>query len=234
MSGFVKTWMVVLLPALVVSACAKTEYVGYDDKNAADRIFAERTVMVEIDREYYRDYPDCVVVMPPKVNNGLKRIATMVEESLSLRLSSKISRVISGAERDLAARRMAIDLTNQDDIDVFVNYLGCDALLRTTVAGPGKTYLIVWSQVRIGLDVKMIRVRDHHLLWRARHVADRSEGGIPFTPFGAVMDGYSSANFSADREIVDSVVDDAVRRIVASLPDGVSYRRNKDGNYVDY
>ncbi len=44
---------------------------------------------------------------------------------------------------------------------------------------------------------------------------------------------YVDGPFDA-RVIFGSGVDDAVRRIVASLPDAVSYRRNKDGNYVDY
>ena len=78
--------------------------------------------------------------------------------------------------------------------------------------------------MRIGIEVKMVRAGNGQLLWRARHVANRSEGGIPFTPIGVVVDGYSSTRFSADREIIDSVVDDAVRRLVASLPNARTVR----------
>lgn len=76
----------------------------------------------------------------------------------------------------------------------------------------------------------MTRGPHRRLLWRARHIAERSEGGIPFSPLSVVVDGITSARFAADREIVDSVVDDAVRRIVASLPDAISFRAEGQAN----
>ena len=51
-----------------------------------------------------------------------------------------------------------------------------------------------------------------------------SDGGLPFSPIGIVIDTYSSALFSSDREIAESVVDDALRRLVRSLPDARVYR----------
>ena len=222
MSRHSKLWAVILLSGL--TACAQTEYVTFGE--AGERIPnpASRTVMVEITDAYHDDYPDCVVVMPPAAAPGLKRFPELVEASLSLHLTRKIARVVSGAERDLAARRMAADLVNPDDLDAFMGALGCDAVVTSRVLGPGRTFAVVWSQVRIGLEVRMTRTRDRRLLWRARHIAERSEGGIPFSPLGVVVDGITSARFAADREIVDSVVDDAVRRIVASLPDAISFR----------
>jgi len=47
---------------------------------------------------------------------------------------------------------------------------------------------------------------------------------LPFSPIGIVVDTYSSAQFSSDREIPESVVNDAVRRLVRSLPDARVYR----------
>ena len=70
----------------------------------------------------------------------------------------------------------------------------------------------------------MLRAADGHVLWKARHIADRSDGGLPLSPIGLVVDTYSSSQFSSDREIAESVVDDAVRRIVRSLPDARKYR----------
>ena len=228
MSWNSKIWALILLPAL--AACAETEYVKFGEAGEEIPNPASRTVMVEIADEYTDDYPDCVVVMPPAAAPGLKRLPELVEASLALHLTRKIARVVSGAERDLAARRMSADLVNPDDLDTFMKALGCDAVVTTRVLGPGRTFAVVWSQVRIGLEVRMTRARDRRLLWRARHIADRSEGGIPFSPLGVVVDGFTSVRFAADREIVDSVVDDAVRRIVASLPDAISFRAEGQAN----
>jgi hypothetical protein len=70
----------------------------------------------------------------------------------------------------------------------------------------------------------MLRAADGHVLWKARHIADRSDGGLSLSPIGIAVDTYSSTQFLSDREISDSVVDDAVRRIVRSLPDARTYR----------
>ena len=71
----------------------------------------------------------------------------------------------------------------------------------------------------------MLRATDGHVLWRARHIANRSDGGIPLSPIGIAVDAFSSAQFSSDREIAESVVDDAVRRLVRSLPNARSYSK---------
>lgn len=84
--------------------------------------------------------------MPPAAGPGLKRFPKLVEASLALHLTRKIARVVSGAERDLAARRMAVDLVNPDDLDAFMKALGCDAIVTARVLGPGRTYTVVWSQ----------------------------------------------------------------------------------------
>ena len=76
----------------------------------------------------------------------------------------------------------------------------------------------MWSQVEIGIEVTMQRANDDKILWRARHIADRSEGGLPFSPIGFVIDAYSSVKFSTNREIAISVIDDTIRAITSSIP----------------
>ncbi|MBT8001469.1 MAG: hypothetical protein HN578_00990, partial [Rhodospirillales bacterium] len=93
----------------------------------------------------------------------------------------------------------------------------CSSYLRSRVIGSGKTNLLVWSQIQVGIEVAMIRATDGVVLWRARHMAQRSDGGLPLTPIGAIVDAYTSIKFSSDREITESMIDDTVRRIVKSI-----------------
>ena len=223
MNTFAFRFVVVLAVIMWITACAETRYVKFEEEGE-EISFPYRTVAVEMGAGFHEEYPDCVVVMPPKAAPGLERFPDLVEASLALRLTRKVTRVVGALERDRAARRMAFDLVHPGDREALVEAMGCDAYVDTILVGPGRAYLVVWSQVRIGIEVKMVRARDGRLLWRARHVANRSEGGIPFTPIGVVVDGYSSTRFSADREIIDSVVDDAVRRLVASLPNARTIR----------
>jgi hypothetical protein len=76
---------------------------------------------------------------------------------------------------------MAVDIVSPVDQDALMNGLGCDAFVTMEVIGPGQSYLVVWSEVRIGIEVRMIRAGDRRLLWRARHIAGRSEGGLPIS-----------------------------------------------------
>ena len=205
-----------------MAACTGTRYVDFKDAEADARL-PGRTVAVEIDREYYEDYPDCVVVMPPSASPGLGKIAGLVEAALASHLTRKVTRVVGAVERDSAARRMAVDPLHPGDRGFLLKTLGCGAFITTEISGPGNAYYLIWSEFRVGIDARLFRARDGRLLWRARHVADRSGGGLPFSPVGAIVEAFSSTRFAADADVADSVVDDAVRRLVASLPDSRSY-----------
>ena len=207
---------------LVMSGCAETRYVDFKDAEA-DSLLLGRTVAVEIDRQYYEDYPDCVVIMPPSAAPGLDRVAGLVEAALTTRLTRKVTRVVGAVERDLATRKTAVDPLHPGDREFLLKTLGCEAFMTIEISGPGNTYFLVWSEFRVGLEARLFRVRDGRLLWHARHVADRSGGGLPLSPIGAVIETFSSTRFSADADVADSVVDDAVRRVVASMPDSRSY-----------
>jgi len=207
---------------LVIAGCTGTRYVDFKDAEANSRL-PGRTVAVEIDRQFYEDYPDCIVVMPPSAAPGLDRIADLVEAALTTRLTRKVTRVIGAVERDSAVRRMAVDPLHPGDRGVLLKTLECGAFMTAEISGPGNAYYFVWSEFRVKIDARLFCARDGRLLWRARHVADRSGGGLPLSPIGAIVETFSSTRFSADADVADSVVDDAVRRVVASLPDSRSY-----------
>ena len=218
----VRRGVMVAAAVLVMSGCTGTRYVDFEDAEVSSNL-PGRTVAVEIDRQFYEDYPDCVVIMPPSAPPGLGKIAGLVESALASYLTRKVTRVVGTVERDLAIRRMAVDPLHPGDRELLLKTLGCGAFMTTEISGPGNAYYLVWSEFRVGIDARLFRARDGRLLWRARHVADRSRGGLPLSPVGAIIDTFSSTRFSADADVADSVVDDAVRRVVASLPDSRSY-----------
>lgn len=216
--------LIMVAICLIGGACARTDYVRLDQERPSVPGIPLRSVGVQIDQAYFNDYPNCTIVMPTQVSAGLEKFKGSVEAALGRHLTAKISRVIGQAERDFRSRQAGVDLTDLGDRVELSKLLGCDTILNSVIIGPGYTYLVVWSQVQIGLEVVMVRVRDGRVLWRARHIADRSDGGLPLSPIGLAVDGYASAQFAADSEIADSVVDDAVRRLVRSLPDARVYR----------
>jgi hypothetical protein len=207
----------VFIVVLFATSCIKTSYVelGKDEPNLMG---SKRMVGVQVDRSFLDEIPECTVILQPSAEPQLRKFSPIVEEALGRHLTLKLTRVIDAIERRHMARQSSLDLRLHEDQIELAADTGCDTLLMTRIVGPGKTYMVVWSQMQIGIEITMTRARDRKMLWRARHIADRSEGGIPFSPIGIVVDAYSSARFSSDREISESVIDDAIRRIVRAIP----------------
>ena len=168
-------WLLALIAGLVLG-CAETRYAAYSDVAGMTEL-PYRTVVFEIGRAFYTDFPDCALIMPPAPTKGDGRFAALVEMALGRYLTGKFTRVINPTERDIVARRIAADLSQLEDRLALAEEVRCDSFVFTDLLGPRSKNLIVWSQIRVGLEVRMVRASDGHLLWRARHVASRSEGG---------------------------------------------------------
>ena len=95
----IRRGILIAAAVLVMGGCTGTRYVDFKDAEADSRLLG-RTVAVEIDREYYEDYPDCVVVMAPSAAPGLDRIAGLVEAALTTRLTRKMTRVVGAVEHE--------------------------------------------------------------------------------------------------------------------------------------
>jgi len=209
--------------ALFLAACAGTTYTSFDETNE-NKLGLVRSVGFELDPAYRNAFPDCVIVMPATTTSALTRLAPLVEASLAHHMTRKVSRVIGPRARKIAALQKSLDLDDPGDQDELANSLDCGAFLLPFISGAGQRNLLVWSQVQIALEVRMVRSGDRQVLWKARHIAERSGGGLPLSPVGIAVNAFTSARFSIDfRDVTVSVIEDAVRRIVQSLPDARVY-----------
>ena len=209
----------VLAAALFLSGgCARTEYVDLG-KEKSDLISPLRHVGVKLDPDYIDDFPDCTIVLASETADGLEFLGPVVEETLARHLSKKMTRVVDPYERENLAYQYSLDLRHEHDQEELADIAGCDTLLNSHVVGSGMTSAVVWSRIEIGIETLMRRPIDGRVLWRARHTADRSIGGIPFNPLSGVVETYRSLNFAADSDVAESVIDDAIRRVVRSIPD---------------
>ena len=213
----------VLVSGLILSACTETRYVDYGEGTREDQI-PLKMVAYEIDPSFYEEFPTCVFILEPgprdQVTVDLSRI---IETALSRHITARFDRVVDGPERRNAIERYNLDIDDPSDLRSILKRLECDTYIRTEVLDPHIDYLLVWSQVGVGLELQLRRSEDDHLLWRARHKARRSEGGLSFSPIGILVDTVFSSRFAADREVAESLADDAVRRMVFPLPNMRSF-----------
>ncbi|MDD9915474.1 MAG: hypothetical protein OXT01_12530, partial [Rhodospirillaceae bacterium] len=78
-------------------------------------------------------------------------------------------------------------------------------------------FALIWSLQKLDIEIGMLR--EHRLLWKGRHEAGRSDGGLPLSPLSAPIAVARASRLHGDSDAMVSLVDDTVRRIVASLPD---------------
>lgn len=213
-----------VLISVLTAGCAETRYVPYREGDGETTPFT-RKVGFEITREFYVDIPDCVVVLPAVPQGGQQHYDQLVEQDLSRQLRGKISRVIDPIQRRITTRELALpaDLGNPADRLLLAGELDCDAVVFFEVKG-GQTSLLFWSKFSIVVDVRMEKVSNGKTIWQARTEATRSDGGLPLGPFSIFANAFNSARFVADEaDVGASVISDAVRRLIQTLPDARSF-----------
>ncbi len=141
-----------------------------------------------------------------------------MENILVRRLYERFSRVVGGQLRDARAANLAFDLTLVADQLEFSEMIDCDSVFEYQISRPKHTYLFVWSEFRIGIEARLVRRNDGLELWKARHIARRSGGGLSISPFGLVVNAFDANALSSDGDVVESVAEDLIRRLLKSMP----------------
>ncbi|HIJ44095.1 MAG: hypothetical protein V1253_00825 [Alphaproteobacteria bacterium] len=218
----IKSGFIGILSLMFLAACTETRYVNYQGEEAFPDIFS-RQVEFNVSKAFYRDPPDCVVVLPSTTadkgqgqGDGRGRV---VEDALARQLSGKVNRVIGPNERDHLVRRLAVDLSRPGDRRVLARQARCGFFVQAKPWGGESVYAVVWTQTRVGLEVVMTRAGDDGALWQARHVATRSGGGLPLSPISVASNAFMAARLNTDGDVPLSLLDDTLRRMVRTLPD---------------
>jgi hypothetical protein len=207
---------IILIFFVLLSGCTRTEYRPYDAEGKPTPNFS-RTVHFKLNSDYNETPPNCVVVYPPYSNTNPK-LALRIEKTIVRHLSEKVSRVISGKERKLKANLLAYDLSVPRERKEFAGSEYCEAFLEYNIYQPKNSYMLIWSERRIGLEVKLFSQTNGTEIWKAKHIARRSDGGLSFSPFGLAMNAYEANKFAMDEDIVASISEDLVRRILTTFP----------------
>jgi hypothetical protein len=168
----------------------------------------------------FADAPSCLVVLSPRGRNEVA--STVIERALARHLALKVERVISAGERDAWARSHGLDMAHPGDLQELGRALRCPHGVEARPYGPPSIYGVFWTERRVGLDLSLIRLdgsKKPDPLWRARHIAERSAGGIPTSVFGAISAAARAGRLASDREAGPSILADALRRMMATLPE---------------
>lgn len=208
-----KSELFLLAVCLSLVACGQTREVVYGSGDGSASL--DRQVEVSVSRAYYREAPDCAVVLA----SGGGKVARAGGEALARHLRDRLGRVVGPAERDRIARATGLDPAAPDDARQFSEAANCRYRVHVRPWGGESVYAVFWTEVRVGLDADLTDDAGGAPLWRARHIAERSGGGLPLSPVSALVGAVGAGRLAADGEEVRSLADDAARRLAATLPD---------------
>ena len=211
-------WVVASL--LLVAACTEVQYAREGEAAAAESTLPlERRVTYRIERAFYTDPPSCAIVMPVKWPNGDPRKARLVEAAFGRHLSGKVDHVVGPLARERVVRESALDLDRESGRRRLAAAFRCDVLVEGETSEAASTFALIWAQIRFGVTISMRRASDGRRLWRGSHMASRSAGSLPFSISSVPAGAFSAGRLMKDGDVFPSMVDDVVRRVMASLPD---------------
>lgn len=213
-----KSGLTVLVMALLLSACMQTAYRPVSRGEVPESSPLDRRVDYHVDDALYRDPPDCVVVLPTQGIDD-PGLAKSIAAAFGRRLSARVPRVILPLERRRLERDLALDLDRAEDRRRFAYARRCAFHARAVNGRMADDFMLVWSEKQVGFTVALARTSDDQILWWAAHTARRGNGGLPLSPLGLLGSAAVAGGFHADSEVVDSLIDDALRRMLRTLPD---------------
>ena len=215
--------LTVAITAALLTGCVKTAYVEHANPRAVmakseDDAFA-RTVDFHLARAFYETPPGCVMVVPMHLKNVPAKVRQAIEDTVARHLANRVDKVIDSRRVAGEARTRAFDPAFQPDRARLARALRCDTVAEIESAGLDSVYAVVWAEISVDIHLTLKRARDGEDLWRGRHRARRGDGGLPIGLFGAGGGALAAGRLAGDADVLPSIIDDSLRRMMASLPD---------------
>ncbi len=206
-----------ILCIVVLTGCVTP---GYHSVGEKSKDMKATDVNFKLSGLFYQDPPDCVIVldMPADKNPDMVK---MVPTALARHLGEKVDRVIFPRKRKVLERKLGFDLTHKTDRQRFSTRIGCRFYAVAQLYDFGDEYAGVFAKKHMGVKVDILRIEDDEPVWQAAHTVWRADGGVPLSPFSAIGGIASATLFNADPEVIPSLLDDVMRRMMRTLPPSI-------------
>lgn len=220
---------IVAVTAFLSNGCMTTTYRSMDEP-AAEPSPLERPVDYFLSDQFFQSPPLCAAVWAAP-NNLPAEVQAAIQRSVERNMAVTFSTIRTVDETISIARRLAVDLTHPGDRRVFGRQTRCGALMEITMDSATDNFAVLWAQRGLGLSLRLIRSSDSELLWAARHFAQRMNGGLPLSLISIPFTIARASSLANDKEAFDSIADDAVRRMIKTLPNLRAQRAATHGSF---
>ena len=203
--------ILLIICVLSITGCA-TRHVestsGYAKQNDV--------IVFESSEELKSNPLSCIAVFPLTTKKTDLDGAELIRRELHAHLAPTGIRLIALQRIDAVIKLTDSSLGNLN-ADV-AKSIGCDAIMIGEVIDRGSSQYGIYSEVRAGANIQIIRASTGDILWQGSHTAVIRGGGIPFGIGSFVMySAFAGMNLYGDQKVW--VVQDLARRIVLAIPD---------------
>jgi len=203
----------VALCTLLIAGCA-TRYVERDvSKSEVTDNFGD-VVVSQTSDALKKNPPSCLGVLPLTATKDEFNPTDDIRKAIHSHLAPTGVRLIPLQKVDLLFKK---DLSIKDNIAVLLTATGCDTYITGEVTDRNTRFWGIYSEVKIGAKLQMVRVGQDKSLWEGKHVAVVRDGGIPLNPVTAVTSAVSAGSNLRDEQITRTT-HDLARRLVHAIP----------------
>ncbi len=108
-------------------------------------------------------------------------------------------------------------VTNPSRYRLVGRQLGCGWLLTGRITAFDVDYLGIYSNIRIGAELRLIHAGTGRAIWSGSHLAQSRDGAVPLSPVDLAVGAVKAAgNLSPDQ--LEAVAADLARRLVRTMP----------------
>lgn len=193
--------------------CATRYVQGNPSTEKSDDMIGD-VVISQAAAEYESAPPVCLGLMPFSVSNQAFAPTDDVRKAFHAHLAPTGIRLISLQKIDALIDPKT---TADKNLQKVAEATQCDTLITGEVIERKTRFWGVYSEVRAGARLKIVRASTGKVIWDGSHTAVMRDGGIPLNPL-SLVGGAVSAGANLRDEQVKRTVHDLARRLVHAIP----------------
>lgn len=214
--------LVLLIICILSTGCVSTRYVERSSdftKQKPEPVLTNDSlgdiyhgvVVFESSEELKSNPLGCLAVFPITAKDGDMESAAFIRSALHANLSTTGIRLLALQKVDAAMK------SSEYITDAASTAIGCDTIMIGEVIEDPESFYGVYSIIRAGANIQIIRVSTGEVLWRGNHTAKLRGGGIPMGFMDVAMNIFQAIrNLTADQKL--RVSNDLARRLVTTIP----------------
>ncbi len=210
--------IIFMLSSLLISGCATTQ--PQPDPNTASQQKITLDTLELADGEL-EQLPFRVAILPFENTTVNDQAYKIVRRTFYNHFASKRYKDIELFEIDQILKDQKI-YDNNKFADQASNNLGhmlqADGLVYGKIIGYDRTFLGIYSQVSVELEVRLVNAASGQVIWKAQHKTTTHEGSVPLDPISLIPAIYRTTMKMRSIELIRTA-EDLCRTIVSALPE---------------